>query len=147
MLCAVNRQADPLTIVSVAAKTDQGFPIRCSDIERVAPLYDTIRRIVEKSNYNGFGVANVKLAPRRMTSDQLNAYLESIPNVNIDSTDVVTMDFSGAKSSLVDPSEYDAVLKFFEINPRVGGPLLGQWQAGKLMMIESYIAKAEEESG
>ena len=146
MLCAVNRQPDPLTIVSVEAKTDQGFPIRCSDIERVAPLYDTVRRIVALSNYNGFGVANVKLAPRRMPAARLDAYLESIPDVDIDSPDVVTADFTGAKSSLADPSEYDAVVKFFEINARIGGPLCGQWQVGKLMMVESYIAKAEQES-
>ena len=138
MLCAVNRQPSELTVVSVEGKTDTGYPVKCSDIDKIAPLYSVMTRIVAESHYNGFGVANVKLRAASMSETDLARYLEGVADVELESPEIVTTTFSGV-NSIDEIKEKGATIKFFEINARIGGPLLTKWPYGKLAMIERYL--------
>ena len=144
MLCAINRQRSELTIVAmVDDESEKNYPIDCADLEKITALYDMTRRIVEQSNYNGFGVINLKLVPGTMGKAQLEHYLNSIPIIQRGSASVVTADFSAAHSSL-DANELESVPKMFEINPRIGGPLYRKYVGEQALMVELYMKRASE---
>ena len=91
MLCVLTRLSDDLMIVGAetASYSNNGYPVDCADIEKIAPIYAAVQAIVNASNYNGFGVANVKLTPRHLTSDEIYHKLDLISKADVDTDQVV----------------------------------------------------------
>ena len=138
--CVRTINPTPLTVVASHAHTDIGYPVRCLDIEALAPVINIVRRVVESSSYNGFGVLNYKLVPRKLSSEGLAQRLGAILDIAEDADDVVLTDFWKAQPIDLAQDQYESVPRFFELNPRIGGRLYTQWPYAKLAMIEAYMA-------
>ena len=142
MFCAINKQRSQLTVVAmVDDESEKNYPIDCGDLENISPLYDMTKRIVQLSNYNGFGVINMKLAPGRMSRDALESYLTGVQTIDKGSVKAVATDFTSVKSS-DDTTIHDAIPKMFEINARIGGPLYSTYPIQFTHMIELYAHRA-----
>ena len=144
MLCVFNKQRSELTIIAMADdESEKNYPVDCADLEKVTALYDMTRRIVELSNYNGFGVINLKLVPGTMSKAQLEHYLTGIPKIQKGSDITVTTDFSTARSSS-NVKVLESIPKMFEINPRIGGPLAREYLGEQALMVGLYMKRAAE---
>ena len=142
MFCAINKQRSQLTVVAmVDTESEVNYPIDCGDLEKISALYDMTKRIVQLSNYNGFGVINMKLAPSKISKDALESYLKGMPTIDRGSVKAVTTDFTNAKSSK-DAANHHAIPKMFEINSRIGGPLYSEYSIQFTHMIELYAHRA-----
>ena len=115
MMCVLTRLTNDLMVVGAENKevSRQGYPVDCADIERIAPVFAAIQTIVNASNYNGFGVANIKLAPRYMSVSKIYLRLAAIKRITIDSDNVVaTQESLSRKPKLAGSGEY---IRFFEV--------------------------------
>ena len=91
MMCVLTRLSDDLMIVGAETATysNRGYPVDCAELEKIAPMFAAIQTIVNASNYNGFGVANVKLTPRHLTYNDINHKLALMRMIDVDSDKAV----------------------------------------------------------
>ena len=116
MLCVLTRLTDDLMIVGEENKAvaHQGYPVDCADIEKIAPVFAAIQAIANASNYNGFGVANIKLTPRFLSNDEIYRQLAKIKRVDVNSGKAVaTRQSLSLKSAKTGSGEN---IRFFEVS-------------------------------
>ena len=116
MLCVLTRLTNDLMIVGEENKAiaHQGYPVDCADIEKIAPVFAAVQTIANASNYNGFGVANIKLTPRHLTNNEIYHRLAEISMIDVNSDNVVA-----TRQSLSDRAEENRSgenIRFFEVS-------------------------------
>ena len=91
MVCVLTKLSDDLMIVGeeTASYSNKGYPVDCAEIEKIAPIYAAVQAIVNTSNYNGFGVANVKLTPHFLTNAEIYQQLALIKKADVNSDSIV----------------------------------------------------------
>ena len=92
-------------------------------MDAVAPFTGLIASVMRRSNYNGFGCVQLKIAAGSSPLAEVEEYIDSIPMHSRDDVANLTVtDFSTVKA--IDPTvEYLARPVFIEINPRICGPV------------------------
>ena len=138
MMCAINHLGGELNIVGIDFYGTIGSPVDCEQVDKLAPVFAVMKSIVSSANYSGFGVANLRLVPIRTPVDQLQFSQLLIKSLSGDANLLTTTFDSSYNIAVVE--KMGAVPKIFEINPRIGGPLLNysKYSITQLQMIELY---------
>ena len=134
MFCVINREQHPLTVIGVKdAYSALHSIIDCDDINKISPLYSVISRLVERTGYNGFGAASMKLVVKAMKSVELEAYLGGIRDLEPGSDRVIKSAFDASTKT------NDATIKIFEVSPRISVGLYSEYMAEQREMISMYL--------
>ena len=116
MVCVLTKLTNAMMIVGEATKdvAHKGYPVDCAEIEKIAPVFAAIQTIAKASNYNGFGVANIKITPRYMTLTKIYQKLASIKPADVNSDEVVATRESMSQDSAKAGSGEN--IRFFEVS-------------------------------
>ena len=110
--------------------------VHCDDLNHITKLYASLKAILSRSRYNGFGCINAKFAANKMTAHELDAYMQALPAAEGDEN--MTTDF-GPEGESYDATESLAIIKYFDFNPRMCGTMLYHAKNQVLPMIRLYM--------
>ena len=119
--CVLDRkQSSQLFVTGYAHDLAPTDTVSCASFDHISPLSDLVRYIIRVTKYDGFGCFNFKFVPRKMSREQLEAYLQNIPTIDHTDARAVYTHF-GREGARHDFAHAAATPKLYDFNTRQCG--------------------------